>query len=374
MRLRANPQVELQQLGQLAAGQREMFRDLEADPDFYGLLVPKPPLAMHLQSAPRRTAELFRSLQEPGTLPDEVLCDAEDIVDLVLDGILEIESNDGFVSGADALPILCDAPPPPLHDDATGRLSHEALLHAHDLETSDPDALTAALYLYNRLPWSAFWEARFPDGDAILSHLGADRAPLRLLLDRDWIASGQPNGWLHWSARTPRRQTPNDVTYKLYISPRLEQLRDTFEVLVRVLCDFPASSFKVGGCAAGLLRPDKLVAYFATREDLAEAAAQLRRKLAGVRAHGVPFTAAIDEDGLLSWGVDPPDEERALKWLGRDSWRMWVARRLGAALSISKRARTAAAVEPWAFALARARRHGIDVDAWVPTARLWSAA
>ena len=99
----------------------------------------------------------------------------------------------------------------------------------------------------------------------------------------------------------------------------------------------------------------------------------LRRELAGCDGHGVPFSAGLDDSGLLSWGVDPPDDERALRWLGRDSWRIWLARRLGAALSIAKAARAADAVEPWRFAIERARRHGVDVETWTPSATLWSA-
>jgi hypothetical protein len=112
--------------------------------------------------------------------------------------------------------------------------------------------------------------------------------------------------------------------------------------------------------------------YFTTREVLLEAASALRRELAGCDAHGVPFTAGLDDSGLLSWGIDPPENDRALRWLHRQSWRLWVAERLAAALSIAKRARSAAAVEPWRFALERARRQGIDVETWTPSAALWS--
>ena len=152
-----------------------------------------------------------------------------------------------------------------------------------------------------------------------------------------------------------------------------ERIRDAFDVVVRVLSDFPGTPFKIGNGAVGLLRPDKFVAYFATRQDLGDAAEVLRRELAGCDAHGVPFSAGLDDSGLLSWGVDPPGDERALRWLGRDSWRIWLARRLGAALSIAKAARGADAVEPWRFAIERARRHGVDVETWTPSATLWSA-
>jgi len=293
---------------------------------------------------------------------------------LVLDGILEIESGDGFVCGADALALLYTPAEAPEPRDATARLSRQALLHAQELATSDHRALTNSLYLYQRIPLSPFWRARFPDGGAVLAHLGADRGPLRVRLEQNWTALRRRAGWLSWPPRIPMRLDSDQVTYKLYVSPRPERLRDAFDVVVRVLSDFPSTPFKIGCDAAGLLRPDKIVAYFATRALLDDAAALLRREMAGCDAHGVPFTAGIDDDGLLSWAIDPPDNDRALRWLARDSWRLWLVKRLGAALSIAKNARTAAAAEPWRFALERARRHGVDVATWTPSAALWSAA
>ena len=367
-RYRASPLIELERLADLTAEQREPFLDLEKDPDFYGLFIPKPPLTMNLKSVSRQTATLFRKLAKPSRLTAAA---AAGVVDLVLDGILEVESRGVFVSGADALPLLAPPPDPPALRDAVARLSRDALLHAQDLETDDPQTLTSALYLYNRLPLAPFWEARFATPEAILAHLGADRGTLKTLLGREWTASDGAHGWLSWHPKSRPWQCGTDVTYKLYISPRPERIRDAFEIVVRVLADFPGVPFKIGNSAAGLLRADKLVAYFATRKELDDAADALRRELAGCDAHGVPFSAGLDEGGLLSWGVDPPDDERALRWLGRDSWRGWLAQHLGAALAVGKLARTAGAVEPWRFAIERARRQGVDVETWTPTASLW---
>ena len=382
--VRSNPRVELKQLGDLPAEQREPFRELEDDPEFFGLFVAQPPLAMNLKSVSRQAAALFESLATPAVLDLD-----EDLIDLVLDGILEIDDHVGrasarlsgrraealptFVSGADALAILS----PSFDKTATG-LSRDALLHAQDLETSDPQTLSMALYLYNRMPLTPFWKAKFENGDAVLAHVGADRGSLRALLDSEWIAGGsaRAKGWLNWTSRVPTKRTAADVTYKLYISPRPERIRDAFEIVVRVLAEFPGTPFKIGDDAAGLLRPDKLVAYFATRERMNEAANVLLRELAGCDAHGVPFTAALEESGLLSWGIDPPESDRALRWAGPKSWRLWVANRLGAAMAIAKSTSSPvkSMAEPWHFAIIRARRHGIDVETWTPSASLWSAA
>jgi hypothetical protein len=369
---RSSADVELKQLSDLMPEQRAVFAELEAIPDFYGLLVPRLSSKMTMKSVERQTAELFRTLATASHLDDALLGDAaSDVVDLVLDGILEIDSGDGFVSGADAFPFLCPAPPVQELADAAARLSREALLYAEDLETNDARALTHALYLYNRIPMTSFWRTRFADRDAILSHVGAAQGSLRALLEQNWIVSYERRGWVSWSAVAFVPKAPEQVTYKLYVSPRPERIRDVFEAVVRVLSLFPGIPFKIGDSAAGMLRPDKLVAYFATREELAEVAEILRGELAGCDAQGVPFTAGLDDTGLLSWGVDPPDSDRVLSWMGRHSWRTWVVQRIGAALEIAKNAR-GAAIEPWRFAIERARRHGVDVESWTPSPALWS--
>lgn len=369
IRFRASPLVELKPPASLDAGQ---FRELASDPEFSGLFVGKPPRVMTVKSATRPAVELFQSLAAPARLARTLLNDgdfASDVVDMVLDGILEVESEGGFVSGADALHIVGETVP-----EHCGTLSREALLHAQELETNDPERLAMALYHYNHVPLSPFWRARFAGPDAILAHVGAGRAPLRAILDRDWRMSEDRSAWLSWtSLLAPLPAGQAGGTYKLYVSPRPERMREAFAALVRVLSAVPAT-FKMGNNAAGLLRPDKLVAYFATREELDEAAAMMRRELAGCEPHGVPFTAAVDESGLLSWGLDPPDSERRLSWLQRRSWRLWIAQRLGGALGMAKAEHRAPAVEPWRFALARVQHLGVDVGSWTPQETLWSRA
>jgi hypothetical protein len=368
MRYRASPHIELKRLADLTAEQRKPFLQLESDADFYGLFIPKPPLLTNLKSVSRQTAKLFRKLGKPLRLTASA---AADVVDLVLDGIFEVEGEGGFVFGADALPLLGSPPDPPEPRDPVARLSRDALLYAQDLQTNEPQRLASALYLYNRIPLTPFWKTRFTTPEAILAHVGADRGTLRALLDLHWHPSQRSGGWLRWYSKSPVRRRRGAGTYKLYISPRPERIREAFEVVARVLATFPGTYFKIGDSSLGLLRPDKMVTYFATRKKLDDVANMLRRELAGCDAHGVPFSAGLDDAGLLSWGVDPPETEHVLQWLGRDSWRSWLARHLAGALSIAKLARTEAGVEPWRFAVERARRLGVDVKTWTPSARLW---
>lgn len=364
MRFRSSPALELKRIEDLPRDQQAALAELQRDEEFYGLLVPRG--GGTAKSASWQSAELFRSLQSPSTLEASLFDDDEwrnDIIDLVLDGILEIEHEQRFVFGADALPLMLARTPMPRHT-----LSYEALRHAESLATRDAGVMTSALYSYNRLPRTRAWAARFPDRHAVLAHLG-DHA----LLDRHWIRSTAASGWLSWQSRSSCGNDPNAVTWKLYVSPRPEHIRDAFHALVRVLAETGGAPMKIGPDAAGLLRPDKLVAYFSRKWELDHAAELLAKELRGCPAHGVPFTAPIDDDGVLSWGADPPDSERALSWLDRESWRLWVTKTLAAAMAIAKQS-TTAALAPWEFAVERARRHGIDVETWAPSSTLWSRA
>ena len=357
---RASGRFELKRLDELTPEQRQPFQELALDDDFYGLLFPRT-ASLTVKAVGRDVAALLATLASPSRLGTTAL-GADDIIDLVLDGVLEIEHDGTFVSGADALAVVCDAGALA----APSGLSLQALQYAADLAEDDSDRLSSALYLYNRIPMTAFWKARFPNHEAVLAHIGAGKA------EAHWHVAppSQSNGWISFHARERRRYVAGAAVYKLYVSPRPENIREAFDAVVRTLAG-RGLDFKIGSDAAGLLRPDKLVIYLGGRGDIDDVAGLLRARLAGCAAHGVPFTASDGGDALLSWGVDPPDEERVLSWLGRESWRLWLANKLGAALAFAK---SETSTDPWRFAVERVRRLGIDVERWTPSASLWSSA
>jgi hypothetical protein len=159
-------------------------------------------------------------------------------------------------------------------------------------------------------------------------------------------------------------------SFKLYVSPPAEHLREAFNATLEVLTEVRAPSFKIGRDLYGVLRPDKLVAYFGSREAVHDAGDRLRRRLEGMPAQGVPFTAALDAEELLSWGTDPPRGEHLLAWQG-PSWRRWITDRLAVAL-LSAKAAAATALEPWQFALDRLRLEGIETTTWTPATTIWN--
>jgi hypothetical protein len=390
--LRANPAYRLVLFDRLDGAERAALAGLAGEPDFYGLLCPAPGSALGVKSVCRETALLFLTLREPGPLPAYVraLNGPETprlVARLVADGILEAALDGGFVSGAGARELLAPAAAGP----GRGRLAElslDALRYGARLALDDPLALSLRLYGYNQLPLTPAWQRRLGAAAAVESFLGIGAGgPHRKLLDGAFLAAGRDAGWLSWRARKAGPgaargsfeldRTPGSgaagTGFKLYVSPLPEAMPDLMGDLLSGLAAADARFFKVGSSAGGLLRPDKVVAYFPHFEALAAAAEPLARGLAGAPVQGVPFTSEIAGDGLLSWGVDPPaaDGSVPLPSLEGESWRLWLTHRLARALL---QARAAAAAEPWRFALDRLDLEGVDTVTWTPRAGVFRAA
>ena len=379
---RANPAYELVLYDRLAPAERELLAGLAREPGFYGVLRPRGgAAALGSRSVDRETALLLLTLAEPAPLPgyvrgmfgegrgDEEA--ARTVARLVADGVLEVATGEGFASGAAALPLF--AGPEPGEGGALAALSRDALRYAQELPTGEPLRLSAALYGYNRRPLTPRWRCLLPDAAALPRVLGTGSAAFA----RRWEALPPAPGWISWRARGAsrlERGPEGGATYKLYVSPLPEAIATEagggcFPALAEALAAARVMQWKVGADAAGLLRPDKVVAYFPRFEALARAAETLSGALAGLPAHGVPFTAEIAGGGLLSWGVDPPRGE-GLPWSGgMESWRLWLTHRLARAL-LSARAESSP-VEPWRFARERLRLEGVDPATWAPAATIF---
>jgi hypothetical protein len=141
-------------------------------------------------------------------------------------------------------------------------------------------------------------------------------------------------------------------------------MREALQKAIEVAVETRATSFKVGKDVYGLLRPDKFVVYFDSFNDLAAAARRFEQELRGFRAQGVPFSAALTRDGLLSWGIDPVAEPPRTGSQA-ESWRSWLTNRLAAALIQAKAVRLRR-FAPWQFAMARLRLEGVDTREWAP--------
>jgi hypothetical protein len=270
-------------------------------------------------------------MRSAGTLPRYALrllgADAiRTITGYVLDRVLEIEVDGAFVSG----PAAADALAPVVDAQGIDALSMAALRAVAALPIDDAVALARRLYAYNCLP----------------------RTPRHR-----WTASGH-EAWTTWSGR--EHAAPVAQTFKLYVSPAVDDVPAAVHASKAAARRHSALGGKLGVGPYGVLRPDKLIVYFASFEALHNAAAELTTTLAGIRAHGVPFTAPLSGDGLLSWGMDPPADVGMVGWLREESWRTWLTDRLAAALIIAR----ADGADPVAFALRRVAALGVDPHTW----------
>jgi hypothetical protein len=389
--LRANPQYELVLFDRLPPAQQQMFADLRQQPNFYGLLRPVAGSGLSVKSVSRDTALLYLTLRDPGTLPHYAQpANADQVagmVRLVLDQILQLQHDDRFVSGADAHAMFYE----PLRDTVTEtrieRLSLAALQYGQALAVTDVMELSARLYNYHRIPLSDRWLTALGTPQRITERLGiAPNGRHQRLLDQSWktVSGGldadggdadrdSASGWLSWVLRRPVGTAPaRSGMHKLYISPLPDFVENTFAITLQTLASTPVVQLKIGADVEGWLRPDKMVAYFQNFDDLRAAADVLAARLDGCPAHGVPFTAQLAGDGLLSWGVDPPASERLLNWQPEESWRLWLTNRLANALLTARGAGGSRSLPPWQYALERLELEGIDTRSWTAARRTWT--
>lgn len=381
-RFRSSPDYELKVFDRLPDAQRESLTHLQSDGEMYGVLQPHDADRRTVKAVGTDTALLFFTMRGPGLLPSYVLrafgdeC-ADAVIQLVFDGVLEIEWNGRFISGPEAHSAIFQGRAIASEDARIAELSRDALQYGQSLHLRDAVALSARLYRYNTLPASPRWRRRFPTGRAVLDFLHFDAHGESAALGRlGWRRRTGDTGddtWMIWNpsgAVFPHEEI--EATYKLYVSPQPEAFPYTLERVASQALNAGAFAMKAGSGLTGLLRPDKLVVYFPRYDHLAAAADRLGAELGGVPAHGVPFTSEIALDGLLSWGIDPPQRAQVSGWQGRESWRLWVTNRLATAL-IAAQATDPAHVDPVGFALDRLQLEGIDPGSWTPNESLWGA-
>ncbi len=340
---------------------------LSEEPDFYGLLVPSPGSVLPVKSMSRDAALLFMTLRHPAVVPHLLAglfaANAEErIRELVLDGVFEVEQAGRFISGPAAFPFLAN----PASGAGTSRiaqLSSDAIAYASVIDGLSPSELASRLYMFNRCPNTRQLQQKFGGDDAIVAYLTAGTATAKQL-ELGWAQTISQDSWIMW--RTPAQEVHHG--FKLYISPTLDSFPHVFQVAIDTFIQVRCSQFKVGRTAFGLQRPDKFVAYFHDLEQLQEATELIRASAAGMSAQGVPFTAAIDQDGLVSWGMDPPRFEQVLASQEHQSWRQWVAERIAVYTATAKEAGAEHIVD---FVLHRVGLDGIDTATWTPNLAIW---
>jgi hypothetical protein len=380
---RSNPLYEFVPFHRFNENERAVLGDLRRSAGVRGILRPRLRSTLGVKTATRSLVSLMSARRSPGQLPawvtrsqDQSQLEAE-VARLVLDGILEVERDGRFVSGAGAEHLLGDAVQLDGGSDPLDALSMAAVRYADALRIDSPSPLAARIYFYNRIPVTPRWAHRLATREAVLDFLGlAEGRSLRRFADRYWTLTpgDELQDWASWSPRERSlRGSPDEPTLKIYVSPATTALRDAVEAVLRTLAQLAPTPFKTGGDLNGLLRPDKLVIYLQNESELQEVAAHLSRSLDGMPAHGVPFTASVDGTALISRGLDPPSSARILESDERESWRVWVTNRLAVYLLTARATRTERTrVTNAQFAVGRLRLDGVDTRQWTPDGIDWA--
>lgn len=367
---RASPLYDLVPYASLTRSERRDLGSFRSPGRGSAILRPVGSNALTLKIADANTVALLTALRRGRRLPGHIR-DVYDeqtnvaIARLVLDGVIQLRNGQSYVTAAGAHERVFETSALPSAPDTLAQLSLDALRHAQTLDIPDVLTLSARLYFYNRAPVTPYWRQRLPDRRAIEAMLDLDHhGATRLAVDRDWHRNGAAKSWMTWTRRSrTARASARPLLYKLYVSPSCEAMREAFARTVVVLADTGAGVFKVGMDVNGLLRPDKFVVYFPDHASMRRGIEALVPALRGLPAHGVPFTAAAGASPILSWGVDPPQQDPLPSWRESESWRLWVTNRLALYLLAAKQTGRAA-LEPWRFALDRLGLDGVDVATW----------
>lgn len=239
-------------------------------------------------------------------------------------------------------------------------LSLAAIRLAASVFWTEPALAEHWLYRFGTVPRGPTVERDFGAGDGSITVLGLSLGSrTRRMLEAAYEATSL-EGWYSFARRPARAKMV--AACKLYVSPRPEALVDCFPRIADAFVQSDVQSFKVGRGIEGLLRPDKIIAYFEDHAHMQDAAGVLGRSLRGCPVQGVPFTAEVGGNGLLSCGVDPPAGDVAA------SWRSWITKRLANSLTAQ---RGAEHVDLVTAALAEIRLAGVDPDFWLPTAEFF---
>jgi hypothetical protein len=370
-----NPVFQLVEQGDLPSDQNKILVGLTEARDHFGLLVPRELPALGVLAVDRASAALFKSLQKPRQLSDKNL-DQIEIARLVLDGILNVEWKGRYLTGPSACACLftrrlkSPSPVGPL-----SALSFTALKLIQDTPLEDPQAISSWLYGYNCIPMSPSWARRFSSPEDVTHLLGLQTGgAVEAILNSGNYTHHQVVGWHSWQSMTNEWKRDDDrPTYKLYISPHPNDLAEMLPAIVQCFVNTQVPAFKLGIDGFGLLRPDKLIAYFSTYDALEETARSLEKVISGYPVQGVPFTAALTKNGILSWGIDPPVSGQIPGWRGIESWRVWIANLLARAILRAK-ALGDRTMEPWQYALLRLRLEGVKIQTWLPAVSMWDQA
>ena len=279
---------------------------------------------------------------------------------LVLDGILEIETDQGFVSGLDAVPRLFSTPLPCVGD-TVSEPSRGALEYALALLPIETSQLATRLYLYGSLPASPRWFARVPDAAAIAEYVRLDdliHHPAFAGRVGARCASRLPESGSSFDAAKSRtrQQAPHPRRiHKMYVGVvPSEPPRILPAVADRCSARTPSPSRSPGVLGVFAVRTNSSCTS-RTRESLERASDSMVGCLSTAAAHHVPFAEPCPRSQRIWWSSDRAFDNDAP---ASASGRYDVCAQLAHSFAVATRAR-----EPSTLAIDLALLR-LELDGW----------
>lgn len=350
----------------LPALTQETLSELVYRGPFVGLLVPAANTGLPVKAIEAEVAAEFKKMRVPYAYRASEISEA--LLELLATGAIEVLSGSRVLTGADALAHLgLETAPRPDASTRIRKISLDAIEHSAEMQLNDVARLSARLYFYNRCPKTAD-KSQTSIQRQTLSILNKWKRASRHAYEQKTKALDE--GWHLFSLRETCRKSRWSTHFKLYISPAFTDIPEVLTTALRIVSEMFVPAFKIGANLEGLLRPDKLILYFPTFEELKRAASKIEDEIMGIKPHGVPFTASIGSSDILSWGRDPPSHLQPLSWTDKQSWRVWVTTRIASSLLLSRATRPTS-LSPLSAALNYLWFCGVDPQTWIPRPALF---
>jgi len=386
---RLNPIFKITLVEELTDKQKNAFRRVLTGRKVHSLLHAPREANFTVKALNKPLSEFLEYLREPKKIADlpadykfELDKDTKQlIVQLVLDGVIEIKFDDSFISGVEAYNKVISPSEPvgiPEKADELGfiqKISRIALDFVLKSPYKHPRDLAWILYNFNRVPMHRKRRIQLPDEEAVLKFLDLNE-------DGSWdgmpdaIKCVEPQGdknsdlapffqiWRSWKVNGAKLKR-DKVNYKVYISPLPDEMPEVFKIVREKIVDAGANSMKTGRVTSAILRPDKLIVYFSNISDALDFANDMIGETSQFKGQGVPFSFQLFRGNqLISIGVDPPP-----KFGLQNSWRRYVTDKLALAIQGADRANVKDRIK---YIRTHMRVFGVDIDEWRTVNKDWT--